>query len=247
MIALRLMDYWSSRVIVAFRRTCGWNAAAAVGDEMGRWLGDCDAFRHIVRWVVRSRSLSWLIGRRTRMGNADVMREGDVRARSELLADYLGEGLRDIVVIAYEWYEEGGGYQNERSSETVVARQGEKWVCAIGRMVATFSPYGGSYHASVSIDREVSEEDYGRLRNGRPTIDTAAALKEVVAQEKQKREAVARQQKLTKAAPSCPKCSRRMAARYGRYGYFWSCSGFPKNCDGTKRMTAAQKKLASGK
>jgi hypothetical protein len=160
---------------------------------------------------------------------------------SHLLKDYLELGLSDIVVVDHKDREELSGNQNEHTWETVVARQGDKSVKVSVYELQKFG-WGVGRNFSVESSEEISNEEYRALTDGKEIIDTAAARQEI---EDRHAEWLKREQlrdQLNRLAPKCPKCSGPMGDRDGPYGPFWGCGDYP-NCDGSRKMSAEEKKL----
>jgi hypothetical protein len=160
---------------------------------------------------------------------------------SHLLNDYLDHGLSDIVVIDHKEREELSGNQNEHTWETIVARQGDKFVRVSVHELQKFG-WGVGRNFSIESREEISNEEYHGLAAGKEIIDTPAARKEI----KDRHEAWLKREQLKdqlqEMAPKCPQCDGRMVDRDGRYGPFWGCGKYP-DCDGTRRMSVEEKKI----
>ena len=160
---------------------------------------------------------------------------------SRLLQDYLEHGLSDIVVIEHRDREDVGGNQNEHTWETVVARRDGKSVRIQAYQVQKFG-WATGHSFSIESTQEISPEEYQRLSQGKPVIDTPEVRKEI---EDRRAEWLKRQdlkEQLESLAPSCSECRGPMVARDGRCGPFWGCGDYPR-CNATQKMSQEQKNI----
>lgn len=157
---------------------------------------------------------------------------------SQFLEDYLKSGLSQIVVISYEHHESGSGHAGQ-TTETVVAKKGNKFIRATLHEERRFQARPGS---GKSLDEEeISEKEYKKLVGARTVIDSS----DVLADLEERKERAAKYSKFRteflETTPDCPKCGGRMVNRKGPHGQFWGCSDYPR-CRGTADFSLETKK-----
>ncbi|MBZ5512743.1 MAG: topoisomerase DNA-binding C4 zinc finger domain-containing protein [Acidobacteriia bacterium] len=154
---------------------------------------------------------------------------------SEFLPEYLNWGLSDIVVVGRDEREESSGFQNEYTTEWVVARKGDGFVRVELHEKKDFSPRGGRKVRKVS-EQQISEAEYKSAASGKPAIDTDAEVRKVEQAEHKQQRMEELLEQVNKLAPECPDHGSTMKAKSGKYGPFWGCKRFPK-CSYTAGMS----------
>jgi ssDNA-binding Zn-finger/Zn-ribbon topoisomerase 1 len=149
---------------------------------------------------------------------------------SEFILDYLRLGFSDIVVIQYSHEEERRGYENEKTDETVVAKQNGKFVRLSVSLYQNFNPFRPARDVTLGSVMEISEEEYQRETDGKPVLETAAASEKLHAIKK-----------LEETTPRCPNHNIPFVARTNSRTKmkFWGCPRYP-NCQVTHQMSAEQ-------
>jgi hypothetical protein len=150
-------------------------------------------------------------------------------------------GLSDIVVIDHQWHEEAGGFQNETTEETTVARRGNEYFKIKVYLRAVFG-WKPSTSFSVTSEEKIAADEYLGLTGGKEILDTAEARHEIEEQIETERIRDEAWDRLEGLAANCPKCKSNLTAKSGKYGPFWGCRKYP-SCDGTSKMSPEAVKL----
>jgi len=162
----------------------------------------------------------------------------------ELLEEYLACGLSEIFVIAHDFHEDRGGYQNEYTTETIVGKKEGKYVKSTFTMVVKFNPSNGGRSFSHESQEEITEREYRDYSSGHARVDSSSAL-QALQQKKQAQQAKMRRVSLfEQSAPMCVAHQKKLVARHnGKNGsLFWGCPLFPK-CKKTSSFTQQQLNL----
>lgn len=157
---------------------------------------------------------------------------------SEFLEYYLERGFSHIVVIDYEHQESASGH-TERTTETVVAKKGKKFIRATLHERLRF--LGGPGPGKSVAEEEIAEKEYNKLVSDREMVDSPDALADLERRKKHLAEASKRHAEFLRTAPNCPKCGGGMVSRKGPRGRFWGCSDYPR-CTGTASFSAESKR-----
>lgn len=157
---------------------------------------------------------------------------------SEFLPNYVRLGLSDIVVILHDFREENRGWGDEDVTETIVARKGDDFVkvSASAHHHVGFGS-GGGHH--IGPEEPISQLEYEKLTEGKKTIDTSAARKEVELERARLVRHDELERNLNQLAPVCPECGAKLIWRTGKRGPFWGCPNFrERSCHGSASMSA---------
>jgi ssDNA-binding Zn-finger/Zn-ribbon topoisomerase 1 len=151
-------------------------------------------------------------------------------ASSEFVEDYLKRGFSDIVVIDYSHEEERYGYNNETTTETVVAKKGDTFIQFNVSLYQKFNPHRPSRELTPGSEMRISEAEYRSKAEGKPILETKAVS--------EKLEASAELRQIT---PVCPHHNIQLIVRWNskKKQNFWGCPRFP-NCNITQNFTPKQ-------
>lgn len=164
---------------------------------------------------------------------------------SEFLEEYVKRRFTDIFIIDYSHREDPGGYENEHTSETVVAKQDGEFVRVDVYLEIDFSPRGGR-DLMVGTPIQISEEMYQHHAKGKLVVDTPEARQKVVANLEAERLRKEAEAQLRKIAPTCPihqvllldKLNSKKGTR------FWGCPRYPQ-CYYTQNFTTEHRRLSA--
>lgn len=163
---------------------------------------------------------------------------------SEFLPEYLRRRLTDIFITDYSHREESGGYENEFTSEVVVAKLDGKFVRVHTDLKVDFSPHGGR-DLTVGSPIPISEDVYLQEIQGKVKIDTPTARQNAEAVLEAERVKVQAEEQLRKITPACPSHKlplvHRVNAKKGTS--FWGCRKYPE-CRHTQDFTAEHRRLS---
>jgi ssDNA-binding Zn-finger/Zn-ribbon topoisomerase 1 len=160
---------------------------------------------------------------------------------SDFLEEYLDRGLSEIYITGHEEHEESGGFQNEYTTEYVVAKKEKKYVRIELREKKDFSPRGGRSVGIVS-EQEISEETYKKAAQQNVAIDTPVARKAVSEIKDKRRRRWEAEEKIQELAPTCPDHQIKLEQKSGKFGPFWGCPQFPA-CSYTANFTREAKQI----
>jgi hypothetical protein len=163
---------------------------------------------------------------------------------SAFLRQYLKLGLRDVLVVHYENMEEKRGFEDEHTTEIVLARKGPDFVRVSVYWHQHFAPWSSTGEPQLGAPESISEQEYLQARSRHDPIDTPLERAKLIAEDNRARQRSSMESRLGALAPNCPKCGGRMARRYSKRGWFWSCEGFPRRCDGAANLSGEAKRLS---
>ena len=164
---------------------------------------------------------------------------------SEFLEEYIKRRLTDIFIIDYSYREDSGGYENEYTSEIVVAKQDSKFVRVHVDLKVDFSPHGGR-DLTVGTPIPISEEVYRHEIQGKFVVDTPAARKKAEAVLEAERVKAQAEAQLRKITPMCPSHQLPLVHRVNskKGTSFWGCRKYPQ-CNYTQDFTAEHRRLSA--
>jgi hypothetical protein len=154
-------------------------------------------------------------------------------AWSEFVEEYLKLGLSDIVVVDYSHEEERRGYENEKTDETVVAKQKGKFVRFHISLYQNFNPHRPSRDLTPGSVMEITEEEYKKEADGKPVLETKAAAEKLKAAHD-----------LSLITPLCPQHRVSFIVRTNSKTRvkFWGCPRFP-NCQASQPFSSEHLRL----
>lgn len=162
---------------------------------------------------------------------------------SEFLEEYVNRGLTEIFITDYDHKEERSGYQNEHTTETVVAKHHNTFVTCSVSLDIDFNPYRPSRDLSVSVPRPISETTYVAAIKGKERVDTPEALNELQKEKELRQKKQKAQNALDASAPSCPTHGKLVIRQNSKTKEnFWGCARYP-NCRVTSPFTAEHRRL----
>lgn|GEM_PF-1411638 len=162
---------------------------------------------------------------------------------SEFLSEYVKRGLTGIYVTEYDFEEERSGYQNETTTETIVAKKDDGFITLSVHQYINFNPRSGSRDLTIGECIQITKEQYDSVAEGKQPIDTPQALARLQKEQRAKEERQRVQKTLDDSAPSCHAHGKLVVRRNSKTNdFFWGCSKYP-DCRTTHPFSAEQKRL----
>ena len=137
------------------------------------------------------------------------------------------------MIVDYSHEEERSQYENETTTETVIAKQGGKYVKFTISLYENFNPYRPSKDYTFGNILEISEESYREQAKGKLVLDTKAINEKLKAAAE-----------LLKIIPVCPSHDIPLEVKINSKtkNKFWGCKRFPA-CRVTLSFTAEHQRL----
>jgi|SRR6185437_2573003 len=158
---------------------------------------------------------------------------------SYFLEEYLSRGFANIFTVHYETHEESGGFQNEYTSESVVAERNGKFFRLEAQEKRKYGPRP-KVRQSVT-EHEIGSPEYQRLAAEGRRLDTPEARRRLEDEKKRQTLCDDLGSQLDASAPDCPVHKTKMRRKVGQNGPFWGCPEFP-DCRRTRSFSEEQSK-----
>lgn len=165
-------------------------------------------------------------------------------ASREFLEEYLARGMTEIYATNYSHEEEKRGYENEYTTQTVVAKKDGQFVECSVHLWQNFNPHRPERNLTVEDCIGISEQDYLLECKAEARVDTQEALQFIQAQNRLKQEKQQALQTLLASAPLCTSHHSQLEIKHNSQNNqpFWGCPRFP-SCRVTRSFTSEHWRL----